>query len=348
MAVFRIIEREHIIMRRTEANACLHYHLFHSATLTACSGIELLLEFLVYSLHSELNNKSKAKANSLVGYVKDEERRNSVKTSYWGLRSWVEFYKRRGIFDLLRRQFDFKFQNLNESTLSEANDTWNKCKHDPYLATPEIARRTVNFLNDYLIETDIESDSNNIRQLTMSEASNHWLGKWEKPMADWVRLHRDSPQTAILIYLAPLLDLIIRLLDDRRVGFELKTPLMVAANYVFSSIDLMPESGDNLDASLLMDDGAVLALTMYWLLRQDGFDTSILYDHWPAKDALVGEINDLKTHIWDEHDLLFPDSRLQIGYGLVWKVIARIVDDGPEVLWQNYWKEQSARETRRT
>lgn len=347
MAAFRPIERQHIIMRRAEANACLQYRLFHSATLTACSGIELLLEFLVYRLFEEFSRSSKRRANSLVGDVKAEEQRNSVKTAYWGLKSWIDFYRRHSVFIRLQQQFDFTFQTLNDHTLNEANEVWNKCKHDSYLASPEIATQMVELLNDYLDETDIEADASNQRQLTISELSTHWLGKWELPLAESIAGDPNAPQTSILMCLAPYLDLIIRLLDDRRVELEHKTQLMVAANYVFSSIDLMPENSSSRDVSALVDDGAVLALTLYWLLRQDGFDKAILYSHWPGGNSIIGETSALKHQIWREQDRLFPDSRRQIGFRLVWKVIERIANDGPEALWQNYWKEQSASEADR-
>ena len=115
---------------------------------------------------------------------------------------------------------------------------------------------------------------------------------------------------------------------------------MVTANYVFSSIDLMPEDSDKRDVSGLVDDGAVLALTFCWLLRQDEFDKAILYSHWPGGDTIINETDRLRQYIADEQEALFPKSRRQIGFKLVWKAIERIADDGPEALWQNYWKEQ--------
>ena len=347
MAILRAIERQHIIMRRTEANACLHYRLFHSATLTACSGIELLLEYLVRQLYEELARQSKRRANALLRHVKDEERRNNAKSAYWGLRSWVDFYKRHGVFGLLSKQFRYTFQTLNDYTLNETNEIWNQCKHDSYLATPEIARDTVDRLNDYLKETEVEADTSVRQELTVGELSTHWLGQWEAPLAQSVAEGSASPQTLILMCLAPYLDLIIRLLDDKRVSFEHKTALMVAANYVFSSIDLLPENSDRRDVSGLVDDGAVLALTLYWLLRQESFDKTIVYSHWPGGAGIIDETDKLKRHIWDKQDALFPDSRHQIGYKLIWKVIERIAYDGPEALWQNYWREQSASEVAR-
>ena len=347
MALFRAIEREHLIIRRGEATACLHYKLNHAATLTACSGIELLMEYLAKQLHDGLASASRRKANALLNEVRTEERRNNAKTVYWGLGSWADFFKRRGIFDLLCKQFDFTLATLNDYTLSQANETWNKCKHDPYLATPETALATVELFSAYLNETGITADKSHRQQLTIGQLSTHWLGKWDAPLASWLRSNVDAPQSTVLMYLTPLLDLIIQLIDDKRVRYEHKTPLLVAANYVFSSIDLMPEQNLGGEISGLVDDGAVLALTLFWLMQQGDFDKAILFRHWAGGDSIVGEIQELKRHIWTQQSALFPDSRNQMGHDLVWKVIERIAIDGPEALWQNYWKEQYSHGTAR-
>ena len=95
----------------------------------------------------------------------------------------------------------------------------------------------------------------------------------------------------------------------------------------------------------LVDDGAVIALSLYWLLHQTEFDSAILYSLWPAGQAISDEIDGLKQIIWNKQADLFPDSRGQIGHELVWKIIERIAVEGPEALWQNYWKEQYRSET---
>ena len=217
MARFRTIEHEYIILRREEASACLHYLLYHSATLSACSGIELLLEFLVSKLYEELTSESKRRGNTLLRQVEAEEKRNNAKSMYWGLKSWVDFYKRNRIFEKLHEQFNYRFKTLNNHTLSSANEIWNKCKHDPYLATRDIAIETVNLLNDYLEETEFQRELSHTSRLTVSHMSAQWLDQWERPLVQWVAANGDAPQAAILMYLAPFLDLIIRLIDDSRV-----------------------------------------------------------------------------------------------------------------------------------
>ena len=340
MVKFRTIERDHIFLRRAEANACFHHGLNHSATLTACSGIELLLEFLVSRLHEDLSRKSRRKANALLKQVEDEERRNVAKISYWGLGRWVALYKRRSIFSALSGQFDFKFHSLNEQALNDANETWNRCKHDPYLATRENAQRTVALLSDCLAETQFEFEKNDQLRLTVGAFSAHWLRRWEQPLVQWVATNQESPRTKVLLCLAPYLDLLVRLIDDDRVTYELKTPLMVSVNYVFSTLDLMPEDEDGLEVSGLVDDAAVLVLTLHWLLQNDQFEKELLYSHWPGGESIFEEIEGLKQHIWAWQEELFPDTKRQFGSKLVWKSLQRIASDGPEALWQNYWQEE--------
>ncbi len=345
MVNFRHIEREHIILRRAEASACLVHGLNHSAALTACSGIELLLEYLIIQLHEKLSSDSQRRARALRKEIELAERKQDAKTIYWGLRSWVDFYKKRKLFGRLTSQFGYSFQNLNEHTLNTANEIWNKCKHDPYLATRDIAKDTVNLLNAYLRETEILHDGNSELKLTVGAFGKHWLKQWRQPMITKVAEAEDDPRTTILLHLEPFLDLLMRLIDDDGVSFEVKTPLLVAANYVFSSLDLMPENLDSADANSLVDDGAVLAISLYWLLQQDSFDKAVIVRHWPAGASIIEEIAELKRHIWEHQQALFHDSRGQIGYHLVWKAIERIATEGPEALWQNYFREQSAAES---
>ncbi len=291
-------------------------------------------------LHEDLSRKSRRKANTLLKQVEDEERRNSAKIAYWGLGRWVDLYRRRSIFAALSRQFDFNFKSLNEQSLDDANEIWNRCKHDPYLATRDNALRTVELLTECLAETELNLEINEQLQLTVGAFSAHWLRQWEEPLVRWVATNQDSPETRILLCLAPYLDLLIRLIDDDRLTYEFKTPLMVAVNYVFSTLDLIPEDQDKPQVSGLVDDGTVLALTLHWLTQKDQFDKQILFSHWPGGEGLLEEIEELKRHIWEWQADLFPDAQRQFGSKLVWKVLQRIADDGPEALWQNYWQEE--------
>lgn len=338
MVTFRKIDRNDIWKRRTEADNCFHFALFHAATLTASSGIELLLELLVYELHEELNHRDTRAAKKLRRQLKEEEDRHKVKNIYWGLGRWIRFYERNDIIGRLERQFNYQFDKFNNYTLSKINDYWNSCKHDPDLATKEIANEIVFYLNDYLEESNFQQIKSYQKQILVDAVGRHWLNQWSQPLMQWLAEHGEDPIAEILYALQSYLDLILTLIDDNRVSYQYKTSLMVAANYVFSDIDLIPESHIEVDG--LVDDAAVLVLTLYWLLQQEDFDNSIAFAHWPGGADLSTEVDRLKMYIWTIHEHIFPDARWQMGSKLVWGVIKRIADKGPEALWQNYWKEQ--------
>lgn len=320
----------------------MHFGLYHAATLTAGSGIELLLELLIGELHEELNRNNLQRAKSLRRKLEDEENRNQTKTQYWGLRSWIRFYERNDIVRLLQARFNYEFHTFNKTTLRETNETWNKCKHDSDFADAEIGNSIVFYLNSYLEESNFRRDEDNRQQMTVDAVGRKWLNRWSQPLMQWVTQNPTEPKSDVLLSIEPFLDLVIRLIDDKRVDYQHKTPLMVAANYVFSDLDLMPEYDINVHG--LVDDGAVLTMTLHWLLQQAGFDNSILFGHWPGGEAIVAEVDRLKSRIWNEQDQFFPDSKRQFGSKLVWKVIEQIADKGPEALWQNYWKEQYSTE----
>ena len=339
MAAFRNIDLAHIRNRRKEVHGCLAHGYFHAATLTACSGIELLLQFLLSRLHDELRATSKKKANSLENDLRRAETKQNSKTMYWGLRNWTRFYKKHQIFDRLQRQYDYAFRQFRDSTLKDVNEIWNKCKHDDYTAERDDATYTDFLLNEYLLETEINIEDPNHKIITFGEVGNQWLNEWEIPLMDWIAANSDTPQAAVLLSLSSFLDLVIRLIDDKRLKFEHRTALMVAANYVFSSVDLLPEGRDKQNVNGLVDDGAVLALTLHWLMQQEQFDNAIVYSHWPSGDGIQKEVAEATTNLMSNHDRLFPDSPDYIGYRLAWKVLQRIPAEGPETLWQNYWQE---------
>ena len=234
MTSFRRIEREHIIVRRSEADACLHYLLHHSATLTACSAAELLLEFLVSNLHKKLDQVKKRQAKSLMADVRNEEARTGAKVQYWGLNSWVQLYRKRSILEKLDKHLDLHFKLLNVATLTDVNEVWNRCKHDPFLASHDIAHEMVGLLHSFLSEAQIKPETNSLRAFSVGHMSAQWLGKNGKNrFCVGLQIIRTRRHSDILLYLVPLLDLFVRLIDDERVDYKHKSALMVAANYVF-------------------------------------------------------------------------------------------------------------------
>ena len=196
-------------------------------------------------------------------------------------------------------------------------------------ALPETAREIVDYLNELLDEVGIHSSQN--------RGKLAWRQTWKDRIASWAVQHREAPETVLLLKLFPLLGVVERLISDKRVGYEHKTRLMLAENYVYSTIDLVRE--DNPRPRSLVDDAAVLALTLYWLSQEPKFDKSILHSCWQQDTDIQDEVNRLCKFISDNHERLFRDSQGRHMGNFVWNPIERISEIGPEALWQNYWKE---------
>ena len=326
--MLREIDRELVNLRREEANGCLHYRLYHAATLAAGSGIELLLECLVVDLHRELLDNAPESAEMLnseleeFAFVKGEIER-------WGLGVWGEFYSEYQIPFKLNDGFGYKSEYFAESRIRNVAKEWNRCKHDIHKALPETAREVVSYFNELLDEVGVLS--------TIHRGKMTWRRTWRDQIRFWAVQNREAPETKLLLKVFPLLGVVEQLISDKRVGYEHKTRLMLAENYVFSTIDLVKE--DSRRPHSLVDDAAVLALTLHWLLRQPEFDKSILQDCAQLGPDVVDEIDRLHKYIFHNHDKLFLDARGKFGSNSVWAAIKRIADTGPEALWQNYWTE---------
>ncbi len=325
----REIDRELVNLRREEANACMHYRLYHAATLVAGSGVELLLECLVGDLLRILVANNPNSAEKLKSDLKGFEfEKGDIRK--WGLGVWSEFYTEYQIPFSLRDAFSYKSECFNDGRIRKVLNEWNRCKHDEHEALPETAREIVAYLNELLDEVGIRSTKNRGRMA--------WRQTWGDRINYWTVQNRVSPETKLLIKLFPLLEVVERLISDKRVGYEYKTRLMLAENYVFSTKDLVAE--DVRHPRSLVDDAAVLSLTLYWLLHQPKFEDSLLHENWQrgdtnAKDEIVG----LYKYIIENHGKLFRDSPGQFDGNLTWAAIRRISDIGPEALWQNYWAE---------
>ena len=328
--------RELIVMRREEANACIHYGLHHAATLTACSGIEMLLKTLYDELLEKLLRDDPTLAQQMQNY-RNEMTGSGEPGNEWGLGRWITFYKDFNVFSELRNQFAYDFSEFKLQTLWHANSEWNKCKHSALEASPVTARLICNYLNTYLEETRHPIGGDNTHLKTMGEFGEKWRQQWKTSITRWVVQHRSAPQAELLLPLVELLGLVVDLIGDERVPIGSKTHLMVAANYVFSSVDLMPEHDS--DVGGLVDDAAVLVLTLYWLLNVRDLEEDTLRHHWQGDTDIVSEIDRLEAYIRENNELLFLDTRIQLGDNLIWATIRRVATEGPEALWQNYWKE---------
>ena len=324
----REIDRELIYLRREEAKGCMRNRLFHAATLTAGSGVELLLECLVGDLHRALLTEKPELAKKLESEL-ERFRSKRKNVSRWGLGVWIDFYKKYRIPFRLSETLGYKSEYFSDERIRDVNKLWNKCKHDIYEVTPDSALSVVSYFDELLDEVGI---------LSVEERGKLvWRQTWGKQISLWTVQNRNTPETILLTKLFPLLEVVGNLIKDERVEFEYKSRLIVAENYVYSTLDWVKEDTDRPHS--LIDDAAVLTLTLYWLLRKPCFDKAFADFYWQGETRLEEEIERLYDIILRNHAKLFPDSPGQVGRYLVWTPLSRVATEGPEALWQNYWKE---------
>ena len=247
----------------------------------------------------------------------------------WGLGVWSEFYSEYQIPFKLNDGFGYKSEYFAESRIRNVAKEWNRCKHDTHKAHPDTAREVVEYLNELLDEVGLRS--------SVHRGKMTWRRTWRNQINYWAVQNRESPETNLLLKVFPLLEVVEQLISDKRVAYEHKTRLMLAENYVFSTVDLVKE--DSRRPHSLVDDAAVLALTLHWLLQQPAFDKTILQDCSQLGATPEGEVARLHAYIFENHDKLFLDAPGKFGSNSVWAAIRRISDTGPEALWQNYWTE---------
>lgn len=324
-----------IVVRREESNACSSFHLHNAATLTAGSAIELLLDILVERLIERLLIEDPAEAAKISQSRTAMERRleNRRITSF----DWIQFYSELNVAQQLREQFGREFAFLDESRLHQVRKWWNRAKHDHLRVPTPVAFAIVGYMNDALEEADIQTVHGTTEFSFIGLHNISWQQSWNRKIDKWVREHPLAPESDLLLYLPLLLGLVINLIGDKRIPFSQKSTLFVAANYVFSTEDLISETVYSVRG--LVDDAAVLILSLFWLCKHGDLDESLLQESWNYPTDIIGYISDQEKYIRDNHAKLFRDSPNQFGDNLVWATIRRIATDGPEALWQNYWKE---------
>ncbi|MDE2775673.1 MAG: hypothetical protein OXI77_07025 [Chloroflexota bacterium] len=324
------IDRELVYLRREEANACMRHRLFHAAILTAGSGLELLLMCLVGDLYRALDdNPDQAElAEQLMFDLKNFGPQETLKRD-WGLGTWIGFYDGYQVPDRLCKSLHYRPKSFDFSRLRKANNEYTKAKHEPYKVTVEDASQVIVYFDELLDEVGVLSAE--------ERGKLAWRKTWRDRINHWVVQNRASPETVLLRELFPLLEVVERLIHHRAVGYEHKAQLMLAENYVFSTIDLVKD--DERRPQSLVDDAAVLILTLHWLLSHPGFQNEILHACWQPESNVEYELDRLYQFTYGNHEKLFPDARGQVGRQLVWTPLSRISEIGPEALWQNYWKE---------
>ncbi len=328
----RITPRKAIVVRRDEANTCVRNELYTAAALSACSGVELLLESLFTEYYISLLRDDRQSAKEFLNEKESWNIKNDLRNQ-WSIANWRRYFEKFHIPNKMQKRFGNEIKVLHSDTLKNINKEWNRCKHDIYVASPKIAIHIVEILNNALDELDFLAGAGSNQKDSVAELNKSWQDHWGAKISDWTAKKQNTPVSEVLSRLTSLLNLVVKLASDPRTDFEHKTSLLVAAHYVYSAIDLIPDVENNVKT--LVDDGAVLVMTMSWLIKHENLDSELVNEHWSGKDDAIKEIQTLENYINSNHQALFPARLRASGTIDVWPKIRRVAEKGPETLWQD-------------
>ena len=132
-------------------------------------------------------------------------------------------------------------------------------------------------------------------QQAIEQRAPDWYETWRGRIHEWISTHADHEFAGILLFVPDLLALVVRLARDKRVPFRLKGQLILAAAYVLSPFDLVPEA--LLGVIGLADDAGVLVLVLIWIKGLASVDPQVLRDNWSGAGDVLDVIDSLHTRI---------------------------------------------------
>ncbi len=138
-----------------------------------------------------------------------------------------------------------------------------------------------------------------------------WYEYWRGKIQSWVSAHADDEAAEIVLLVPDLLALVVRLARDKRVPFRLKAQLALAAAYVLSPVDLIPEGLVGVIG--LADDAGVLVLVLMLIKNVSSIDPQVLRDNWSGRGDVLEVIDGLHQKISANADKLYPAK--------VWKAL---------------------------
>ncbi len=156
-------------------------------------------------------------------------------------------------------------------------------------------------------------------QAEIERRAPDWYETWRERIRGWISTHADDQLAQIVLLVPDLLALLVRLARDPRVPFLVKARLLLAAAYVISPVDLMPEAV--LGVIGLADDAGVLALTLVWIQGVAGLDPLVLRDNWAGSGDVIVVIDRLHEQITANADRLFDPAvwcQLRRRFGISW------------------------------
>ena len=165
-------------------------------------------------------------------------------------------------------------------------------------------------MDDQIIPFD-ELGIEPMNQTQIEQKSPDWYETWRGRIQSWISTHADDEFAQIVLLVPDLLALVVRLARDKRVPFRLKGQLLLAAAYVLSPFDLVPEA--MLGVLGLADDAGVLVLVLMWIRGLASVDVEVLRDNWSGAGDVIDVIESLHGRISANAERLYNPK--------VWRMI---------------------------
>lgn len=156
-------------------------------------------------------------------------------------------------------------------------------------------------------ETILPFDDTRIEPLDQNQIEQHspdWYATWRPRIQTWISKHADDEIAGIVLFVPDLLALVVRLARDKRVPFRLKGQLLLAAAYVLTPFDFVPEA--LLGVIGLSDDAGVLVLVLMWIQGITSIDPQVLRDNWSGTGDVIEVIEGLHTKVSENAGKLYP------------------------------------------
>ncbi len=142
-----------------------------------------------------------------------------------------------------------------------------------------------------------------LNQQQIEQRAPDWYETWRPRIQQWLSLHADSEAAGIVLFVPDLLALVVRLGRDSRVPFMLKGQLLLAAAYVLSPFDFIPEA--LVGVLGLGDDAGVLVLVLMWIKGVASVDRQVLREKWSGQGDVIDVIDRLHERISANADRLY-------------------------------------------
>ena len=322
------------VSRLQEAKEQIQNGHNRSAVESATGGIELLMEDLFAELYDKLTKEDIQRylyLKSKYDEYFDENKKRDRKFTFGTL---INFYKKEDIIDELYAVYRYEFTHFNIENLFKLNDIRNKCVHENHQPTTEEALLVCNNLNMFLRETNRAPNAEYGEAVSFETLTAKWRQDWEERIISWTTDESNQLYADPIANLVDLFMLATGLIGDPRISHRHKLSLIAAVNYVMNPDDLMPEEQEGVFG--LLDDVAVLAFSLNWIINNSEIEEQIYIEHWAEENNPIQFIDQLQIYIHEIHDTFFSEE--------IWARLQPIVTNGPEALWKDSFTEEHENE----